>query len=329
MARSAPGSPASAIPATTAAAPSLVDPVLGPTHLRNGRIDFTDHFIRPKYSVRLTTLNGSIGALRSHTREMATISLQGRAAQTALIDISGQINPTARPLALDIRATATDLELAPLSPYADKYVGYAIARRKLSMEVAYKTAADGKLVASNQVILNQLAFGERVESPSATQLPVLLAVALLTDRNGVIDINLPVSGSVNDPQFSLASIIWKVILNLLGKAFSSPFALLAGNDKDDPHTVEFKPGTAQIKGSGQRSLDKVAAALAARPGLKMTVTGAAESRRAGPPDQDRRSTNLAAQQAAQCAGPGARGPAARRDGNPAAGRPARQRRPSA
>ncbi len=266
--------------ATTAtaspAAPLPVDLVLGPTQLRNGRIDFTDRFVRPNYSVRLTELNGRIGALRSDTREMATISLQGRAAQTALIDISGQINPTARPLALDIRAKATDLELAPLSPYAGKYAGYAIARGKLSMDVAYKIDADGQLVASNQVTLNQLTFGERVESPSATQLPVLLAVALLTDRNGVIDINLPVSGSVNDPKFSVGGIIWKVILNLLGKAFSAPFALLAGNDKDDLSTVEFNPGTSQLKDSGQQALDKVAAALVAKPGLKMTVTGAAD-----------------------------------------------------
>ena len=144
------------------------------------------------------------------------------------------------------------------------------------MAAAYKIDADGKLTASNQVILNQLTFGERVESASATQLPVLLAVALLTDRNGVIDLNLPVSGGVNDPQFSVGGIIWKLVLNLLGKAFTSPFALLAGNDRDDLSTVEFNPGSAQILGSGQQALDQVAAALVAKPGLKMTVTGAAD-----------------------------------------------------
>ena len=192
------------------------------------------------------------------------------------IDINGQINPMARPLALDIRAKATDLELAPLSTYAGKYAGYAITRGKLSMDVAYKIDADGHLAASNQVVLNPLSFGARVESPSATRLPVLLAAALPTDRNGVIDINLPVSGSVSDPQFSLGGLIWKVILNLLGKAFSSPFALLAGNDSDDLSTVEFCPGSAQIVDSGQQALDKVAALLLARPGLKLTVTGAAD-----------------------------------------------------
>ena len=274
-AASPPAAPPAAPPATPPA-DLPVTLVLGPSQLRNGRIDFTDRFVRPNYSVRLTDLNGQIGALRSDSRDMAAISLRGRAAQTALIDISGQINPTARPLALDIRARATDLELAPLSPYAGKYAGYAIERGKLSMDVAYKIDADGQLRASNQVALNQLTFGERVESPSATQLPVLLAVALLKDRNGVIDINLPVSGSVNDPQFSLGGIIWNIIVNLLGKAFSAPFSLLAGGGTADLSLVEFVPGSTRLTDAGQQALAKVAGALVERPALKLTVTGAAD-----------------------------------------------------
>ena len=251
--------------------------MLGRTDLRNGRIDFSDRFVRPNYSARLTELNGSIGPLRSGTRDMATIAIRGRAADTALLDISGQFNPTVQPPALDIRAKATDLELAPLSPYAGKYAGYAIERGKLSMDVAYHIDAAGKLDAKNQVVLNQLTFGERVESPSATQLPVLLAVALLKDRNGVIDINLPVSGTLDDPQFSVGGIIVKVIVNLLTKALTAPFALLAGGGADDVSQVKFVPGTARIADSGQQVLAKVASALLDRPSLTMTVTGAADT----------------------------------------------------
>lgn len=266
--------------ASQGAAPAAdlpIDLVLGQTTLRNGRVDFSDRFVRPNYSARLTELNGTVGTIRSGTREMATITLKGRAADTALLDISGQLNPTAQPLALDIRAKATDLELAPLSPYAGKYAGYAIERGKLSMDVAYKIDADGKLDAKNQVILNQLTFGEKVDSPSATQLPVLLAVALLKDRNGVIDINLPVSGTLDDPQFSVGGIIWKVIVNLLTKALTAPFALLSGGGADDLSQVQFQPGTARIADSGRQALDKVAKALAERPSLMMTVTGAADT----------------------------------------------------
>ncbi len=274
--------PAAPIAASAASAPAAnelpLDLRIGATQLTNGRVDFTDRFVRPNYSAALTELNGQLGAFSSGSREMATLALRGRAAGTAQLEISGQLNPTAKPLALDIRARATDLELAPLSPYAGKYAGYAIERGKLSMDVAYKIDADGKLDAKNQVVLNQLTFGEKIESKDATKLPVLLAVALLKDRNGVIDINLPVSGSVNDPKFSVGAIIWKVIVNILTKAITAPFSLLAGGGgADDLSTVEFKPGTAQVASAGVEAIDKVAKALIDKPALKMTVTGAADA----------------------------------------------------
>ncbi len=253
-----------------------VDITVGGTRLINGRIDFTDHFVRPNYSANLTELNGQLGPFRSGASEMATLELRGKAAGTALLEISGALNPTSNPPVLDIRAKATDLELAPLSPYAGKYAGYAIERGKLSMTVAYKIEPDGKLTASNQVVLNQLTFGDKIESPEATKLPVLLAVALLKDRNGVIDINLPVSGSLKDPQFSVGGLIVKVIFNLLAKALTAPFALLSGGGSDDLSLVEFQPGTALLAPTGQNAVDKVATALTERPALRMTVTGASD-----------------------------------------------------
>jgi hypothetical protein len=127
------------------------------------------------------------------------------------------------------------------------------------------------------VVLNQLTFGDKIESKDATKLPVLLAVALLKDRNGVIDINLPISGSVNDPKFSVGGIIVKVIINLLVKAVTAPFSLLAGGGgSDDLSVVEFRPGTAIVTSAGAAAIDKVAKALTERPALKMTVTGACD-----------------------------------------------------
>jgi uncharacterized protein involved in outer membrane biogenesis len=269
--------PASA-PVSASATPGNALPIdirIGGVKLANGKVDFTDRFIKPNYSAALTELNGTLGAFDSTTRAMATLELKGRAAGTALLEIGGSLNPTARPLALDIRAKATDLELAPLSPYAGRYAGYAIERGKLSMDVAYKIDADGKLEAKNQVILNQLTFGDKVESPDATKLPVLLAVALLKDRNGVIDINLPVSGSINDPQFSVFGIVLKIIGNLLVKALTAPFALLAGSGEDLSY-VGFVPGTTVFNEAGKATIDKVAKALTDRPTLKMTVTGASD-----------------------------------------------------
>jgi uncharacterized protein involved in outer membrane biogenesis len=277
-----PTAPAATAAAAAASAPAdaagqmPVDLSIGGVNLANGRVDFSDRFVRPNYSANLSELNGRLGAFRSDTREMATLELRGRAAGTALLDIRGALNPTAKPLALDIQAKATDLELAPLSSYSGKYAGYAIERGKLSMDLAYKIDPDGKLEARNQVILNQLTFGEKVDSPQATKLPVLLAVALLKDRHGNIDIDLPVSGSINDPQFSVFGIVLKVIGNLLVKALTAPFSLLAGGGKDDLSLVEFHAGTSRVSDAGRNALDKVAKALEDRPALEMTVTGAAD-----------------------------------------------------
>ena len=272
---------AAAAPAAAASAPAApaglpLDISVGGVRLANGKVDFTDRFIKPNYSAALTELNGRLGAFSSSSRDMATLDLRGRAAGTALLEIAGSLNPTAQPLALDIQAKATDLELAPFSPYAGRYAGYAIERGKLSMDVAYKIDADGKLEARNQVVLNQLTFGDKVESPDATKLPVLLAVALLKDRSGVIDINLPISGSINDPQFSVFGIVLKIIGNLLVKALTAPFSLLAGGGSDDLSYVAFEPGTARITEPGRGVVDKVAKSLTDRPALKMTVAGASD-----------------------------------------------------
>lgn len=274
-------SAASAPAVATSAEPLPFDLTIDATRLNNGRIDFTDHFVKPNYSAALTELNGSLGTFGTGTSAMAKLELTGRAAGTAMLEISGELNPLARPLALDIRARATDLELAPLSPYAAKYAGYDIARGKLSMDVNYKIDPNGQLQATNKLVLNQLTFGKKVESKDATTLPVRLAIALLKNRNGVINLDLPISGSLKNPQFSIAGILVNVIENVLTKAITSPFSLLTGGagggggggGGNELSQVEFDPGTARITPAGKMAVDKVAKALDAKPALKMTITG--------------------------------------------------------
>jgi hypothetical protein len=249
---------------------------VGGVQLVNGRVDYTDRLIKPNFSAALSEVNGKLGAFRSDSADMATLELTGRIASTGLLDVRGRLNPMANPLALDVGTKATEIELAPLSPYAGKYAGYAIERGKLSMDLHYNVQPDGRLEATNHVILNQLTFGDHIDSPSATKLPVRLAVALLSDRNGVIDVNLPISGSINDPKFSVAGIVWQVITNLIVKVITSPFALFSGGGGPDLSVVNFKPGTAQMADDAGAALDKVAQALQQRPTLQMTVTGAAD-----------------------------------------------------
>jgi uncharacterized protein involved in outer membrane biogenesis len=242
--------------------------------LQGGQVDFSDFFIKPNYRAQLSKLGGRVSGLSSTSGTAGEVELRGVVEGSAPIDITGRINPLAGPLFLDIKANARGIELAPLSPYSGKYVGYGIEKGKLSVNIAYKIEND-QLTAQNNVVLDQLTFGAPVDSPDAIKAPILLAVSLLKDRNGVIDINLPISGSLSDPQFSIAGLVVKVIVNLIVKAVTSPFALLGslfGSEADLDH-VAFEPGRATLGEAARGKLDTLGKALADRPALKMEVTG--------------------------------------------------------
>ena len=274
--------PATAVSALAAPEVAAPEPLirLGPVSLINGRVDFSDSFIRPNYSAKLTELTGRLGAFssqpRASTPELAELSVRGRAQGTATLDIEGLINPLATPLALDLKARVRDLELPPLSPYAVRYAGYGIERGKLSVDLSYQVQPDGQLVANNNIVLNQLTFGDKVEGAPAS-LPVKLAVALLADRRGVIGIDLPVSGSINDPEFKLMPLVFKLIGNLLVRAVTAPFSLIARAmaGPDELSLVEFGAGSAVLPAASKAALDKVAEVLLERPALQMTVVGQA------------------------------------------------------
>ncbi|CAN7624104.1 DUF748 domain-containing protein [Acidovorax sp. LjRoot74] len=281
----APAATAAASAASAPAAVAQVNPLapvvqFGPVSLVNGRVAFSDFFIKPNYAANLSELTGKLSAFSSQAPGgdpvLADLELRGRAEGSASLEITGKLNPLAQPLALDITGKVRDLELPPLTPYAVKYAGHGIERGKLSVDVNYKVLPNGQLTASNRLVLNQLTFGEPVEG-APNSLPVKLAVALLADRNGVIDLDLPISGSLNDPQFRIGPVIFKIVVNLIGKALTSPFSLLAsafGGGEEMNH-VPFAPGSATLTPEAQQSLDKVAKALADRPTLKITVTGTA------------------------------------------------------
>lgn len=279
-------------PATTTApaAPTAQQPRLefGPISFVNGQVDFADHFIRPNYSARLSELSGSLGGFSNQqlkpgqAPELAALSLRGKVEGQASLELDGRINPLAQPLALDIRAQVDDLDLPPLSPYSIKYAGHGIERGKLGMTVRYQIAPDGQLQASNQILLKQLNFSERVEGSEAPNLPIRLAVALLADRNGVIDLNLPISGSINDPQFRVGAIVWRMVLNLIGKAVTAPFALIAqalGGSTEDFRQIDFAPGRSELDAAARSRLEQVAQAMAQRPALRLTLAGQSDLER--------------------------------------------------
>ncbi|KGM40922.1 hypothetical protein JY96_15075 [Aquabacterium sp. NJ1] len=243
--------------------------------LSKGRVDFTDNFIKPNYSARLTQIEGDVSAVSSTKPEPATVKISGAVDDAAPLSITGQLHPLGPKLYTDIQGSAKGIELTRLTPYASRYAGYAIEKGTLSVNVHYKIDG-GKLEASNQVFLDQLTFGEKTDSPEATKLPVLFAVSLLKNSRGEIDVNLPISGSLDDPEFSVGGIIWRVIVNLITKAVTAPFALLSGGGSDELGYVAFDAGQADLSAKAQQALNTLATKLADRPALKLQATGRAD-----------------------------------------------------
>lgn len=246
--------------------------------LVDGHINYTDHFVKPNYEANLLALNGRLSGLSSDPSSVAALDVKASLDGAAPVSVTGELNPFRQDSYLDIKADVHDVDLTGVSTYATKYVGYGIDKGKFSMAVQYKVR-DRKLSADNHLKLDQLTFGQKVDSPSATKLPVLFAVALLKDRHGVIDINLPISGSLDDPQFSVGSVIGKVIVNLLEKAATAPFALLGAifdGGSEELSYLDFAPGSAALSKPGEEKISTLVKALVDRPSLRLEVSGRAD-----------------------------------------------------
>ena len=248
---------------------------IGKINLHSGNINFSDFFVKPNYSANLTSVEGTISELKPETP--GDLDLKAKLDEAAPVDVKGKLNPLSKDLFLDIVADAREIELSPMTPYSAKYVGYGIEKGKLSFNVKYKLE-NRKLSAENKIILNQLTFGEKIESPTATKLPVLLAVALLKDRNGVIDVDLPISGSLDDPQFSVGGIVLRIVINIITKAVTAPFSLIAsafggGGSGEELSYIEFTNGRADLDQADRDKVATLAKALNNRPSLNLEIIG--------------------------------------------------------
>jgi outer membrane protein OmpA-like peptidoglycan-associated protein len=186
---------------------------------------------------------------------------------------------------LDLSASAHDVELKNLTPYSLKYAGYPITKGRLDVDLHYKLEND-QLTAENHLVIDQLTFGDHVENPTETHLPVRLAIALLKDSHGKIDVRIPVSGSLSNPQFSLGSLIWGAVRHLIERAVTAPFSLLANalgagggsgsGNAEQLQYIAFAPGSAALTDASREKLDTLAKLLAEKPNVKLDLSGRAD-----------------------------------------------------
>ena len=267
-------SPAKTEVAVPAGPNSAKDVQIEELTLQGGRVQFQDRTLKPTYSADMTELGGRVSGLSSQETSLADVELRGKMNNSAPLEITGKVNPLKQDLFVDMRARFTGMDLSPTSPYSGKYVGYIIEKGKLSFDLKYLIDKK-KLSSENKVFIDQFTFGEKVDSPDATRLPVKLAVALLKDRNGEIHLDIPVTGSIDDPKFSIFGIILKIIGNLITKAVTSPFALLgaAFGGGEEMQYVEFDAGLASIPADGLKKVDALVTALSEKPALKLEIVG--------------------------------------------------------
>ncbi|MPW07538.1 DUF748 domain-containing protein [Paraburkholderia sp. CNPSo 3155] len=263
--------------AATAATPSQ-NPVkmhFGQLVLQQGRVTYTDNFIKPNYTANLVDIQGTIGAFGTESTTSAPVDVAAKLAANGPLTIRGTVNPLIAKPALDLTATAHDIELTNLTPYSAKYAGYPITKGKLNVDLHYQLAND-QLNANNHLFIDQLTFGDHIDNDTATKLPVRFAISLLKNSRGEIDVNLPVSGSLSNPEFSIGGLIWHAVLNLLEKAVTAPFTLIAhafGGNGEDLGYVEFEAGSATLTDADKQKLDTIVKALTDKPSIRMDLIG--------------------------------------------------------
>lgn len=239
---------------------------------------FIDESIDPVVATGITDLSGTIKGLSSKQVAKAQVALAGEVDEVAPIKIQGQINPLSEDAYTHLTFLFQGVDLTAVSPYAGKYVGYPITKGKLSLDLMYQVSKK-QLVGENKVLVDQLTFGEKTDSPDATSLPVRLAVGLLKDRRGRIDIDLPVRGDLNEPDFRYGRVVLNALVNLITKVATSPFSALGGlvgGGGEDLQFIEFTAGSEDLREAEQRKIDSIANALQERPALRVDVIGTAD-----------------------------------------------------
>jgi hypothetical protein len=266
---------------TTAPVPSAPGPSanieVGKITLQRGHVNYSDNFIQPNYAADLTDIMGNIGKFGTGTTEPAAVAVNGKVNGSSPLSINGSLNPLAPKASLDITAKADGIELTGLTPYSNTYAGYPIIKGTLTLNVHY-LLKDEQLTAENHILLDQLTFGDPLPGAKTSKIPLRLAIALLKDSNGKIDLNIPVSGSLNNPQFSVMDVLLGALKTIIIKAATAPFNLLASaipgfHGSAQLAYVEFAPGMATLTPDAQKSLETLAGALQQRPALQLSIEG--------------------------------------------------------
>ncbi|AZC26023.1 putative exported protein [Pseudomonas sessilinigenes] len=276
-------SKSSAKPAASSSKPLGIH--IGEIAINDGSANFADLTLTPNFATAVQQLNGRIGTIDSRQAKPADVDVKGKVDRYAPVTIKGSVNPFDPMSALDIATSFKRVELTTLTPYSGKFAGFRIRKGRLNLDLHYMITK-GQLKAENKLVVEQLQLGEKVDSPDAVDLPIRLAVALLKDTDGKISIELPISGDLNNPQFSVMPIVWQTLRNLVLRAAQAPFkfigGLISGGGSEDLGSVSFTPGSSELSKESESSLTNLAKALQERPTLRLEIEGTSAQSSDGP-----------------------------------------------
>ena len=275
--------------AKSAAKPASKDKPLGihvgQIAINDGSANFADFSLTPNFATAIQQLNGQIGTIDSRQAKPASVDIKGKVDRYAPVTIKGSVNPFDPMAALDIATSFKRVELTTLTPYSGKFAGFRIRKGRLNLDLHY-VITKGQLKAENKVVVEQLQLGEKVDSADAVDLPIRLAIALLKDSDGKISIELPVTGDLNNPQFSVMPIVWQTLRNLVVRAATAPFkfigGLITGGGSEDLGNVSFAAGSSELSKDAEGALNTLAKALKERPTLRLEIEGTAAASSDGP-----------------------------------------------
>jgi len=268
--------PTNLIASAQAALPKIS---VGAVVFTNAQLNYVDRSIKPGVSLAVAQVNGRIEGLSSEDLSRADLKVAGMVDSTAPMEIAGKINLLGASPFSDVTVNFRGIELIPTSPYASRFLGYRLSKGKLSLDLHY-LLAEGKLKAENLVTVDQLTLGEKVDSPDATKLPVRLGIAILKDRSGKIELNVPVEGTLNDPEFRLGRVITRTLVNVFTKIVTSPFSALGavfGGKGEEVSFQDFVAGSSELQESSKGKLDAVAKGLFERPALQLEIEGSVDA----------------------------------------------------
>jgi hypothetical protein len=276
----APAAPAPPVPVSSAKTPETLLPFplqLDLLALTNVSIRFVDLSLQPNCRFAIEQFSGTVRGLSSALNTAADVDISGRVNEAAPFSVTGKINPLLRDLLVDLVISNRNTELTAFTPYMEKFAGHPLQKGKLTVGLKYQVKQQA-LEAQNVVFIDQLTLGQRNNSPDAIKLPVKLGVALLKDRNGRIELDVPVKGRLDDPKFAIGPIIWHVVENLLIKAATSPFTLLGAlvGGGEELSFIEFAPGQSAISDAEMAKTEKLGKALYERPALSLEMTGSVD-----------------------------------------------------